>query len=160
MSYQRFPIRLSPHQKKQLKKAVETSTPVRMRISASALSSGEGVPILMTSGQVKKAMKSIEQGKGMMLNMSKTQIRANKKDGGILPALIPLGVALGTALASGAASAVGTFAVNKIIDAFDGKGLSPLGTSPQNGGQFTTIPGTDLVVRNVGNGLFPHGISP
>ena len=156
MSYDRFPVNLTAHQKRQLRKAIETNTPVKIRLSLSQLTSGDGIPLLLTQAQINKVNKSIQNNKGMMLSMSKTQIRENKKNGGFLPALIPIAIAIGTALATGAASAVGTYAVNKVIKAVDkGAGLYPQGTYGEG---FTKIPGTDLVVR--GNGLFPHGVKP
>ena len=115
MPYFKYPIPLTTHQIKQLRKAIDTSTPVRMRISVYQLGTNEGIPLLLSKSQINKAEKHLKMGKGILLTLSPTQIRYNKKEGGFLPILIPIAIALAT----GAASALGGFAANKAIDAID-----------------------------------------
>lgn len=164
----RVEVPLSEGQVKKMRKAIKTLTPVSLRLSSDQLGAKGGIPILITKSQYNKMRKSLNSGKGMILKISMTQMRKLKKDGGILPFIVPAVIAGATALATGALSAVGGYATTKGLEAIEnavsgkkGKGLFPPGTS---GGDIY-VPSHGAIVVGAGNkkkgkGLFPQGVKP
>ena len=167
MSFVKSKLSLSPNQKSQLSKAVNAGMPVSLRISAAQMQSqSDLVPLLLTKTQVNRIANATQAAKGLVLKMSKTQIQANRRDGGFLPFLIPALIAIGTAVATGAAGAAGSIAVKKIAEAAEGKGLAPLGTTPKPSKSgagsrslsVTLEPVSGIGAEGVGGeGLFPIG---
>jgi hypothetical protein len=145
MSFKKYNIALSKAQISKISKAIEDSTPVKIKLTAGQIKQKGEIPMMMTQSQINKINKMREAGKGMILSMSTAQIRENKKDGGIIPFLIPIGIAAASAIAGTVATwgaKKGLDAIDKAIDkAKDGNGLYPLG----NG------------LYPLGSGLYPLG---
>lgn len=129
MSYDKTYIYMSEGQKKKLATAFNKMAPIKIKFSNTQLKKQGNMPIMVTKSQMNRIDKAKKDNKGMMLSISLAQMRAMKKEGGILPFLIPIAIAGASALATGALSALGGLAVNKIASALDkkGEGLGPLG---------------------------------
>lgn len=166
MPFVKHQINLTKSQKKKMGKAIETNTPLKLRLSKAQLINKGTIPMLMTMSQINKIKKSIKKGSGMMLNVTSSQIRANKKEGGIIPFLIPLvplAVAGVSALATGALGALGALAVNKIADAFDkdkGEGLKPLGGGIAPFGTGLLPLGRNTNPVELGGNIMMQGLPP
>jgi hypothetical protein len=153
MSYSKSNIFLTDGQKKNLTKAINNNSSIKIKLSNIQIKQNGNVPILLTNSQINKINKSKTENKGMVLNMSMAQIRANKKEGGILPFLIPIAIAGASAIAGGIAS----WGTKKALDAVDkaiekgkkGNGLMPLGQGLRPLGQG---------LRPLGQGLTPLGV--
>ena len=121
MSYSSYKIKLTDYQTKQMANAIKKDMPIKFKLKHSDLSGSSGVPLLLTNRQLGRINKARNAGKGLMLNLSKAQIVAMRKDGGIIPilaALAPFAVAALTS-AVGAAAAFGT---TKALEAVTGEG--------------------------------------
>ena len=105
-------------------------TPLKLRLKHSNLSGND--ELMLTKTQLKKIQKSLANGTGVDIKISKTQIRKVAKQGGslfttlaslrarVLPyAVKGLSKAV-SALATGAVSALGSLGINKIF----GKGIN------------------------------------
>src|SRR5678816_3024269 len=93
---------------------------------------GEHV-LALTHAQVNKMMKAYENGKGVTIKMSKTQLIHNAKvEGGFIGAILPFLATAGKfllssvlpGLATGALSGLGSAATTKIIDKISGSGVT------------------------------------
>ena len=142
MSFVKTEVNLTKGQMKSLRNAIEKKSPVNIKFSATQLKKKNGlIPFMVTKTQFNNMNKAFSQNKGLMLKLSKRQIMAMKKDGGILPLLVPVLTAVGTA----AVGAITGFAVNKALTSIDkavsggtygegictscnGSGLAPFGT--------------------------------
>lgn len=138
-------LNLTSGQAKSVSKAIETSSPVRIKLTYDQLNSDSGVMFPLTNSQKSKIEKSLRDGKGVMINFSKNQVAQMKKQGGILPALAAL-IPVGIALLSGAAGAVGTWGTKKLLDKVDtaidkkkkGGAIIEAGRTGQTGGRRDT----------------------
>lgn len=158
MSFTKTSIFLTNGQKKKLATALKKMSPIKFKLSASQLKKQGGLPMMVTKTQLNNMNKSKRSNKGMMLNVSLSQIRAMKKEGGILPFLVPIAVAGASALATGALSALGGLAVNKIADALEGEGLGPLGSGLGPIGSGLGPLGSGL--RPLGGNVTMQGLPP
>lgn len=153
MPYDKTNIYMSEGQKKKLATAFNKMAPIKIKFSNTQLKKQGNMPIMVTKSQMNRIDKSKKDNKGMVLSISLAQMRAMKKEGGILPFLIPIAIAGASALATGALSALGGLAVNKIASALDkkGEGLRPLGSgiSPIGSG-----------LRPIGGNVLPQGLPP
>lgn len=120
-TYSKYGVNITESQRRKLSRAIRARSDTSLKLSAEDLS-GE-FPLLLTSRQITRIQKSAAKGVGLVLKLSASQLDAMRKDGGILPFLIPILVALGT----GAASAAGAYGVNKIIEKAEGRGLTQIG---------------------------------
>lgn len=128
MPYDKVYVQLSSRQIKKLKKAVESASPIKLRLKRDNLIDGN-IPLMLTLRQQNKILKSIRDGTGTMLTLSESQLAKMRAEGGILAALAPFLLAAATGLISGAAAPVGQLIFDKIKGTIGkiGQGLVPLG---------------------------------
>src|SRR5688572_10573605 len=128
--YTNIKVNISEGQKDKIKRALEAGCDgVSIRLSYDDLS-GDYV-LALTQAQLKKIAKAYENGKGVTIKMSKTQLAYNANvEGGFIGAILPF---LATAakfllskvlpgLATGALAGVGSAAASKVIDKISGSG--------------------------------------
>ena len=130
--YYRWSVQLTDKQKLNLAKSIDDKCPLTLRIKHSNLDGDDGDDELMLSvTQVKKLHRAMENGTGVDIKISKTQIRHIAKEGGnlftllaslgakVLPYAIKGVSKAAPALATGAVSALGSLGIDKIF----GKGI-------------------------------------
>ena len=127
--YFEYGVKLSDNQKRSLASPMNSKSPLTLRIKNTNLTGND--ELMLTKTQLKRIQKSLTNGTGADIKISKTQIRKVAKQGGnlftslaslgakVLPyALKGLSKAV-PALATGAVSALGSLGVDKIF----GKGM-------------------------------------
>ena len=129
--YTNIKVNISEGQKDKIKRALEAGCDgVSIRLSHDDLS-GEHV-LALTPAQINKMTKAYENGKGVTIKMSKTQLIHNAKvEGGFIGAILPFLATAGKfllssvlpSLATGALSGLGSAATTKIIDKISGSGV-------------------------------------
>ena len=124
-SYYEYKIKLTDNQKRSLAKAINSKLPLTLRIKNENLVGND--ELMLTKTQLKKIQKSLSNGTGADIKISKTQIRKVAKHGGnLFTSLASLGARVlpyavkgltkaVPALATGAVSALGSVGVNKIF---------------------------------------------
>ena len=130
--YTNIKVNISEGQKDKIKRALEAGCDgVSIRLSHDDLR-GEHV-LALTHAQVNKMMKAFENGTGVTIKMSKTQLIHNAKvEGGFIGAILPFLATAGKfllssvlpGLATGALSGLGSAATTKIIDKISGSGVT------------------------------------
>ena len=128
-TYFEYSVNLTDNQKRSLASAINNRTPLTLRIKHSNLSGND--ELMLTKTQLKRIQKSLNDGTGVDIKISKTQIRKVAKQGGnffsslaslgarVLPyAVKGLSKAV-PALATGAVSALGSLGIERIF----GKGI-------------------------------------
>ena len=128
--YTNIKVNISEGQKDKIKRALEAGCDgVSIRLSHDDLS-GEHV-LALTQAQINKMRKAYENGKGVTIKMSKTQLVHNAKvEGGFIGAILPFLATAGKfllskvlpGLATGALAGVGSAAASKVIDKISGSG--------------------------------------
>ena len=129
-TYFEYGVSLTDNQKSKLRSAIRNKSPLTLRLKHSHL---RGSHVLMlTKRQIAKIEKSIANGTGTDITISKTQIGKSVKHGGnLLTSLASLGARVlpyavkgiskaVPALATGAVSALGSLGIEKMF----GKGIS------------------------------------
>ena len=129
-TYIEYGVTLTDGQKSKLISAIRNNTPLTLRLKHSHLRGSD--ELMLTKRQITKIGKSLRDGTGSDIKISKTQIRKSVKYGGnlfsslaslgakVLPyAIKGISKAL-PALATGAATALGELGINKIF----GKGIT------------------------------------
>ena len=129
-SYFEYGVTLTDGQKSQLASAIINQTPLTLRLKHSHLRGSD--ELMLTQRQITKIKKSLRNGTGSDIKISKTQIRKSVKHGGnlfsslasigakVLPYAIKGISKVAPALATGAATALGEIGLNKIF----GKGIT------------------------------------
>ena len=125
-TYFEYGVNLTDNQKRSLASAINNRTPLTLRIKHSNLSGND--ELMLTKTQHKRIQKSLANGTGVDIKISKTQIRKVAKQGGnlftSLASLLPYAVKglskAVPALATGAVSALGSLGIDKIF----GKGIN------------------------------------
>ena len=129
-TYTQYGVKLSDGQKSRLLKAIQNKSPITLRLKHSHLRGPD--KLMLTQRQIKKIKKSLANGTGSDLKISKTQITHSIKHGGnLFSSLLSLGSKLlplatkavskvAPAIATGAASALGEIGLKKLF----GKGIS------------------------------------
>ena len=129
-TYTQYGVKLSDGQKSRLLKAIQNKSPLTLRLKHSHLKGSD--ELMLTQRQITKIKKSLANGTGSDLKISKTQITHSVKHGGNLftslarigSKLLPLAIKgvskVAPALATGALSAVGDKIMKKIM----GEGIS------------------------------------
>ena len=126
-SYIEYHVTLSDGQKSKLLSAIQNKSPLTLRLKHSHLKGPD--KLMLTQRQIEKIKKSLANGTGSDLKISKTQITRSVKHGGNLftslaSKLLPLAVKgvskVARAIATGAANALGEIGLKKLI----GKGIS------------------------------------
>ena len=124
-TYFEYGVTLSDNQKNSLVKAINSKSPLTLRIKNSNLKGYD--ELMLTKTQLKRIKKSLENGTGADIKISKTQIRKVAKHGGnLFSSLASLGAKVlpfavkgltkaVPALATGAVSALGSLGVDKIF---------------------------------------------
>ena len=124
-TYFEYGVTLSDNQKNSLVKAVNSKSPLTLRIKNSNLKGND--ELMLTTTQLKRIKKSLENGTGADIKISKTQIRKVAKHGGnLFSSLASLGAKVlpfavkglskaVPALATGAISALGSLGLNKLF---------------------------------------------
>ena len=129
-TYIEYGVKLTDGQKSKLVSAIRNKSPLTLRLKHSQLRGSD--ELMLTQRQISKIKKSIANGTGSDIKISKTQIRKSVKHGGnlfsslasigakVLPYAIK-GISKAVpALATGAATALGELGINKIF----GKGIT------------------------------------
>ena len=129
-SYIEYGVKLSDGQKSKLLNAIQNKSPLTLRLKHSHLRGPD--ELMLTQRQIAKIEKSLANGTGSDLKISKTQITRSVKHGGNLftslarigAKLFPLAVKgvskVAPALATGAANALGEIGLKKLF----GRGIS------------------------------------
>ena len=125
-TYIEYGVKLTDGQKSKLASAIKNKSPINLRLKHGHLRGPD--ELMLTQRQISKIKRSIANGTGSDIKISKTQIRSSVKHGGNLfsalatigTKLLPYAVKAAPALATGAASALGEFGLNKIL----GKGIT------------------------------------
>ena len=129
-TYIEYGVTLTDGQKSKLASAILNKSPLTLRLKHSHLRSSD--ELMLTKRQIYKIKKSIANGTGSDIKISKTQIRNSLKHGGnLFSSLASLGAKVlpyavkgiskaVPALATGAATALGELGINKIF----GKGIT------------------------------------
>ena len=122
-TYFEYHVNLGDGQRASLAKAIESENEITLRLKNNQLMGND--ELMLTKSQIKKIEKSVRNGTGADIKISKTQIRKPIKHGGSLfSSLLSLGARflpiVAKPLAKGALSALGSLGVNKIL----GKGQS------------------------------------
>ena len=159
MSYQEIGLSITPNQKKKVAREYKKGLPVSIQLKPDQLSGSD--KMLLTETQIKQIEKAKKAGKGLRLSLSKTQLEENMKSGGFLQFLL----GLLPSLATGAASALGSFGMNKIL----GKGVQSHRIKPKGKGLFlhgtqgegVFLPGTQggIIDGNMVRGVGGKGCS-
>ena len=129
-TYIEYGLKLTDGQKSKLISAIRNNAPLTLRLKHSHLRGSD--ELMLTKRQITKIGKSLRDGTGSDIKISKTQIRKSVKHGGnlfsslasigakVLPYAIK-GISKAVpALATGAATALGELGINKIF----GKGIT------------------------------------
>ena len=128
-SYIEYGVNLTDNQKMNLTTAINNKTPLTLRIKHTNLRGND--ELMLTKTQIGKIRKSLANGTGVDIKISKTQIRKVAKHGGnLFSSLASLGARVlpyavkglskaVPALATGALSALGSLGIDKIF----GKGI-------------------------------------
>ena len=135
-----YGVKLTDGQKTKLASAIINQSPLTLRLKHSHLRGND--ELMLTKRQIAKINKSIANGTGSDIKISKTQIRKSVKHGGnlfsslasigakVLPyAVKGLSKAV-PALATGAATALGELGINKIFGKGQQGGMFPIGVGP------------------------------
>ena len=129
-TYIEYGVTLTPNQKSKLASAIKNKSPLTLRLKHSHLRGSD--ELMLTGRQITKIKKSLRDGKGSDIKISRTQIRHSVKHGGSLfTSLASLGAKLlpyaikgiskvAPALATGAASALGDIGIKKLF----GRGIT------------------------------------
>ena len=129
-TYIEYGVKLSDGQKSKLLSAIQNKSPLTLRLKHSHLRGPD--ELMLTQRQITKIKKSLANGTGSDLKISKTQITRSVKHGGNLftslinlgSKLLPLAVKgvskVAPAIATGAANALGEIGLKKLF----GKGIS------------------------------------
>ena len=129
-TYIEYGVTLTDGQKSKLASAIINQSPLTLRLKHSHLRGSD--ELMLTKRQISKIKKSIANGTGSDIKISKTQIRKSVKHGGnLFSSLASLGAKVlpyaikgiskaVPALATGAATALGEIGLNKIF----GKGIT------------------------------------
>ena len=124
-TYIEYGVKLSDGQKSKLLSAIQNKSPLTLRLKHSHLRGPD--EIMLTQRQIAKIKKSLANGTGSDLKISKTQITRSVKHGGNLftslarigAKLLPLAVKgvskVAPALATGAANALGEIGLKKLF---------------------------------------------
>ena len=129
-TYIEYGVKLTDGQKSKLASAILNKSPLTLRLKHGHLQGSD--ELMLTQRQIYKIKKSIANGTGSDIKISKTQIRRSVKHGGnLFSSLASLGAKVlpyaikgiskaAPALATGAATALGEIGLNKIF----GKGIT------------------------------------
>ena len=124
-TYTQYGVKLSDGQKSRLLKAIQNKSPLTLRLKHSHLKGPD--ELMLTQRQIGKIKKSLANGTGSDLKISKTQITRSVKHGGNLfsslarlgAKLLPLAIKgvskVAPALATGAANALGEIGLKKLF---------------------------------------------
>ena len=128
-SYFEYGVKLSDNQKRNLASAMNSKSPLTLRLKHGNLTGND--ELMLTKTQLKRIQKSLNNGTGADIKISKTQIRKVVKQGGslfstlaslgarVLPYAVKGLTKAAPALATGAISALGSLGIDKIF----GKGM-------------------------------------
>ena len=129
-TYIEYGVKLSDGQKSKLLSAIQNKSPLTLGLKHSHLQGSD--ELMLTQRQIKKIKKSLANGTGSDIKISKTQITRSVKHGGNLftslarlgAKLLPLAVKgvskVAPAIATGAATALGEIGLKKLF----GKGIT------------------------------------
>ena len=124
-TYIEYGVTLTPNQKTKLASAIKNKSPLTLRLKHSHLRGSD--ELMLTRRQIARIKKSLANGKGSDIKISKTQIRRSVERGGSLfTSLASLGARflpyaikgiskVAPALATGAASALGDIGIKKLF---------------------------------------------
>ena len=124
-TYLEYGVTLTPNQKSKLMSAIRNKSPLTLRLKHSHLRGSD--ELMLTQRQIAKIKKSLANGTGSDIKISKTQIRSLVKHGGnLFTSLASRGVKLipyaikgvskvAPALATGAATALGDIGIKKTV---------------------------------------------
>ena len=144
-TYIEYGVKLTDGQKSKLASAIINQSPLTLRLKHSHLQGSD--ELMLTKRQIDKIKKSIANGTGTDIKISKTQIRKSVKHGGnLFSSLASLGAKVlpfaikgiskaVPALATGAATALGELGINKIF-----------GSGRTYGSPYTPLPLQEIII--------------
>lgn len=174
--YHNYGVDISDNQKDKIRFAIQNEEAVSIKLKHEDLQ-GENI-LALTTGQLNKLSKAFQEGKGVTIKMSKSQVKANTDvEGGFLGALAKMALPIATrvlptvgkALGLGALSGLASEGIGALFGGSglflkkggcvcqiesDGKGLY-LSQTPSSGGSLT-MQGDGLYLGNSGN-YYPVG---
>ena len=125
-TYIEYRVTLTPNQKSKLASAIRNKSPLTLRLKRSQLRTSD--ELMLTRRQIAKIEKSLANGTGTDIKISRTQIKRSVKHGGnLFTSLASLGAKLlpyamrgvskvAPALATGAASALGEIGLKNYLE--------------------------------------------
>ena len=125
-TYIEYGVTLTPNQKSKLASAIRNKSPLTLRLKHSHLRGSD--ELMLTRRQIAKIEKSLSNGTGSDIKISRTQIRRSVKHGGnLFTSLMSLGALVlpyamkglskvAPALATGAASALGDIGLKNYLE--------------------------------------------
>ena len=135
-TYHPYKVNLSKGQKSKLGRAFKANSALTLRLSAKQTSGND--ELMLTANQIKRIAKAAALGKGVEIQISKTQIRKVMKQGGSLfSAIIPLARSLAPTLAKtlglSALAGLASEGASQVVKKISGKGAMTGGfLIPQN----------------------------
>lgn len=155
--YQKYGVSISDGQKDNIRRAISAKVGVSIQLSHKDL---QGPDVLaLTKTQLNKIAKAHQEGKGVVIKLSKAQVHANAKvEGGFLAALARMALpfatkalpAVGKALGIGALTGLANEAVGSL---FGGSGFGGEGLYLKKGGCMCQI-------ESDGRGLYLSPVGP
>ena len=127
-------LNISDGQKQKIKTSLQNGEPVSIKLTYDDLKDGKDV-LALTQGQINRIKTAYDDKKGLVLKLSKTQVKHNLTvEGGFLPLLAGLASSIlptltGTvlpSLATGALSGLASTGVSKLINLITGSKGSAL----------------------------------
>ena len=156
-TYFEYGVNLTYNQKRSLASAMNNHTPLTLRLKNGNLTGND--ELMLTKTQLKRIQKSLNNGTGADIKISKTQIRKVAKQGvNLFSSLASLGARVlpyavkglskaVPALATGAVSALGSLGIDKIFGNLFCANISSVENALKTVQQFSSISGLSLNVK-------------
>jgi len=155
MAYENYHVNVSEGQRRRIKQSYADGNGIRIQFSYDDLNNGDDL-IALTKSQVKKMKNALQRNKGVVIEMSSSQVKANlKMEGGFLGALLGLAARFLPTIAKTLLPGIAMGAASAGIE----KAIKGTGLYMKRGGSMCSVEteGKGLYLRKV---TTPRGISP
>jgi len=159
MAYENYHVNVSEGQRRRIKQSYADGNGIRIQFSYDDLNNGDDL-IALTKSQVKKMKNALQRNKGVVIEMSSSQVKANlKMEGGFLGALLGLAARFLPTIAKTLLPGIAMGAASAGIE----KAIKGTGLYMKRGGSMCSVEteGKGLYLRKVttprgitGNGLY------
>lgn len=163
MPYEKYHVNVSNAQKRKIKKSYNDGNGIRVQFSYADLNNGDDL-IALTKTQVKKMRNALQSNKGVVIEMSPSQVKANvSMEGGFLSALLGLAARFLPTIAKTLLPGIAMGALSGAASAGVEKAIKGSGLYLKKGGCMCSVEtdGKGLYLRKVvppkginGNGLY------